>query len=561
MWWHHNLQETRIVMSGRAVLGLIGVLVMLMGSTAALSAPEEEWTEPENLSGWQAGVIDQRLEVGEDGTRAAFWLARDGGGKWALWVRVRPPGGSWGASTNLSGWHGYLEHFLPTYWDAAVDAGGSVVAMWVAIDSAETGDNVAVRTARRLPDGSWQIITLSNGYETGVRAADLRLGPGADLAAAWVACASHADLAQGPCHVRVRRKPAEAETWLPVEHADQTVSGEGISEAHVLVGPGGLTTALWLQADSSTPANWAVMARTYSPTPAPGAWDPSPHNLSGWKKSIELSAPVADPGGTVTTAWNTFSSDPAKKANYASTRAAGNGSWSGAVAISGLLSGYGLYAPTLVAGQDGTVAAVWAYRAQATESYFLGNVRDAGSVWGGETELYGRSSLLIGDWALGVWPDGSAIVVYSLIDPGHDPAEHEKLRWAVRGSRGNWSGEGELTGWLAGIRGPALGLGDDGSAVAVWGLEDASRPANLDYAILAATWPPGGTFRPPIQISDWWAHVRLRPGATAGGDKGAPAAALWKTMRTDPLSEAVYYAELLTAGHTIFVPLGLHRSP
>jgi hypothetical protein len=438
------------------------------------------------------------------------------------------------------------------------------VAMWVAVDSDQAGDNVAVRFARRPPGGSWQGITLSDGYETAVRRANLYVGSGGHLAAVWVACASYTDPAQGPCHVRVRRKPASAETWLPVEQADEAYSGEGISEAHVLVGPGGLTTVLWLQADTSTPANWAVMGRTFSPAPVPGGWGASPANLSGWKKYIELSAPVTDPGGTVTAAWNTFAPDGTNRANYASTRGATTGTWSGAVAISGFRSGFRLYPPQLAAGQDGTVAAVWVYRAVASESYLLANVRDPGSVWGTEAELYGRTSLLIGDVGVGVWPDGSTIVLYSLIDTSRPKAEDEMLRWTARGPRGAWgdAGQGELTGWVTGVGRSDLALGGDGSAVAAWVREDAGRPPGQEHAVYAATWTPGGPFGQPVQVTGWSGYTWLKPGSGAAvGRDGQPVALVWEAMRANPFGEAVFFSELITGGNLVYVPLGLYRSP
>jgi hypothetical protein len=551
-------------MSRRGMLGLMGVLVLLAASTPTMAATNDAWSPPSNLSDWQGSVLDFRLELGRDGTQAALWLAQDGSGKWSLWARVRPPGGDWGPPENLSGWREYLAKLLPTFWDAGVDADGSAWALWVAVDSAQTGDNVLVMSARRPPDGSWQEVVLSGGYETAVRWADLHIGPDGHVAAAWVACASFTNSAQGPCHVRVRRRPAGAPAWLPVEHADETYSGEGISQADVLVGPGGLTAVLWLQADTSTPANWAVMARTFSPEPPPGTWDPSPVNLSDWKSYIKLPPPVIDPGGTVTVAWLTFSSDPAKRANYASTRSATAGAWSSPpTQISKARGGFSLYEPTLAVGQDGTVAAVWIYRAVPTESYLLANVRDPGSVWGGEVQVYGRANLMFGDVNLGVWPDGASIVLYSLIDPSHPKAEDELLRWSVRPPYGAWGdgGQGRLGEWTAGILGTALELGGDGSGTAVWGLEDASRPSGQEYSVVAATWPPGGRFGPPVQISDWYGFAWVRPTGLVVGREGWPVAAVWRAMRASPFNEAVFYSELGTGGHLVHLPLVLRRSP
>lgn len=391
-------------MSRQVFLGLLALLALLAASTPAMTASGDIWSPPSNLSGWVDWVTETRLDLGPDGTQVAWWVAQDITTKWSLWARVRPPGGEWGPPANLSGWRQVLGTFLTTYWDTGVGPDGTAWALWVGVDSTQSGDNVLVQSARRPPGEPWQTVVLSDGYETAVRWAGLDISPDGHLAAAWVACASSSDLEKGPCHVRVRRRQAGAPSWLPTEHADQTASGEGISKAYLLAGPGGMTTVLWLQADTSNPANWAAMGRTFKPEPSPGSWDTTPVNLSYWQTYLELAEPVTDPGGTVTAAWLTRAPDPAKTVIYASTRSAASGTWSSPpTPLSTDRGGFRLYAPTLAAGHNGTVAASWVYRAVASESYLYANVRDAGSVWGGETLVYGRASLLFGSpsWVCG----------------------------------------------------------------------------------------------------------------------------------------------------------------
>jgi hypothetical protein len=449
------------------------------------------------------------------------------------------------------------------HWDAAVDADGSAVAVWVALDNAQTGDSVIVRSARRAPDGSWQVIVLSDGFETAVRGADLHLGPGGALAAAWVACTSVEPAEQGPCHVRVRRKPADAEAWLPVEHADATSAGEGISDAHVRVGPGGVTTVLWEQADTSTPATWAVMARSYTPQPAPGGWDPAPTNLSGWNAPyVVLSVPVIDPEGTVTSAWTAGFSDPAGVGIYASTRAAKAGTWSGAVLISSLLTSPIAAAPTLAAGQDGTVAAGWYYYSWPTGYGVMANVRDAGSVWGTEADTCGQANEFLTDFDLAVGADGSTAVLCGLKTYARPEAANEILRWTVRNPKGAWGdgGQGALTGWSAGIQSPRVRTADDGSVVAAWGIEDGSRPAAQGQSIFAASKPAGEAFGDAVQVSDWAEYAGLVQGGLAGGRKGRPVAMMWYAGSTT-MSEALFFSEMLAGGNVVYVPLVLYRSP
>jgi hypothetical protein len=547
-------------MRSRGLLGVMAVLALLVASTVTMVASDEGWTPVVNLSDWQPYFSEGafRLDLGDDGTQLASWIAGDASGNWALWARVRPPGGLWGPVENLSGFQPYLRKGLATYWDAGVTPNGTAWALWAAVDSAQSGDNVFVMSAHRPPRGSWQPEELTAGFETAVRSADLAIGPDGDLAAAWVACASSSDPAEGPCHVRLCRRPVGASGWGSLEQPDETV-GEGISEARVLVGPGGLTVVLWPQASPSSPAQWALMAQAYPPAPT----EVHPTNISGWKKLVDLAQPVIDPGGTVTAAWRTLSADGTNDANYANTRPAG-GSWNANPAqISTPLTGFRLYKPVLAVGQDGTVIAAWIWRVQATESYLLANARDAGQAWGGEVQLHGGSNLTFGSVSLGVWPEGSAMALFSLTDTSRTKTEDDLLRWTVRPPHGAWGGggQGELGVWMDSIQGQALKLGQDGSGAAVWGVTDAGRPPGETQTVLAAIWPPGGPFDPPTVISDWFNYTWVLPEGLVVGRGGRPVGTVWQAQEPNTGALAVLYSGRESGWQRIYLPLVVRGFP
>jgi hypothetical protein len=548
--------------STKGMWRLTGLLLLLATSAPALSVTDDEWSPPFNLSDWQPDVPDFRLRLGNDGTAAAFWHVENASNQWSLWARVRPPGDPWQLAANVSGTQEPFPNYLPFYWDTGVGPDGTAWLVWAGIDSAQSGDNWFVRAARLPPGGSWQSEPLTDGYyETSVRWVDLQVGPDGDLAAAWVACASSTDPTQGPCHVKVRRRPAGALSWDPVDQPDQTLGG-GILRVAVLVGPGGLTVVLWQEADLSTPARWAIMARAFEPALA-GGWEPSPTEVSGWKPSLYMAWPVMDPGGTVTAAWVATSADPTKEAIYASTRSADTGAWSTPAAISTARDG--LYYPRLAVGQNGSVAAIWAYEPAVTEHYVFANARDVVSTWGAETLLFGGPGRRVRYWDLrvGVGPDGTATALYGYQETSHPANEDEILRWSVRPPYGGWAdgGQGELGGWVGSIQSVALVVGNNSFATAVWAMEDAGRLPGEQWRVLAAVRPPDGPFEPPIVLSDWYQSAWPASSGLVVGRDGRPVLAGWYAQRADDNLSAVFYSELLPAGPHIYLPLVVRRSP
>ena len=521
-----------------ALLGLM-LAALLVTTRPALTTSGADWSPPVNLSGWQEFPQVHQLALGVDGTQAAFWLVLDlSNNQGALWARVRPPGGGWSALENLSGW-------MPiTAWQPGHGIGvapdGTAWALWTAIDSTQPGDNWRVMAAHQPPGGAWQTEPLSD-WETTLRSLKMHIGPDGDLAAAWVACAWTTNDAQGPCAVRVRRRPAGSAAWVPIERLDGG-SGMGIHWPHILVGPGGLTVVEWLEANPSASSQWAVMARAYRPSS--GAWDGSITNVSGFVPQAIESRPVMGADGTVIVAWNAVSSDPSKSAQYSATRAAATGTWSPATPISAAHSAGSLEVPGLAVGQNGTLVAAW-QRSSGTQVAIFANARDPGGTWGTETRV-SEWMRMVFVWGLEVWPDGTAVALWEARDGSRPATEDETVFWSARPPHGTWGGggQGQLGNWYDEIYGAALVLGDDGSATALWAVKDASRPAGQQSAVWAATWPSGGAWSTPGALSDWYKLAFVWPWGLAVGSGGQPVAAAWDIERDTTPAYALFYSEL-----------------
>jgi hypothetical protein len=540
--------------------------------TTAAGAPG--WSLPLNVSGWYTIGEGMWLEMGADGTQAAFWLSAEiiPTLQAGLWTRVRSPDGDWSAAENLTGWLTPTTLLNPAYWSVGVAPDGTAWAVWTIIDGAQPGDNVRVKVAHRPPGGTWQSDDLSEWWHTVVRAAELHIGPDGDLAAAWVECAStSSDLRQGPCAMNVRRRPAGATAWETTKRLDGS-SGMGIAWPHVLVGPGGLTAVIWAEANPLNPSQWGVKARAY--LPSSGTWEGSIADVSnGWIEPRQadedwLSQPVMGADGTVVAAWNAKTSPgSAQDAQYSSTRAAAAGTWSLPTKISADYDADSLEVPWLAVGQNGTAVVAWECESgSSNRDAIFANARDPGGIWGSEVR--------VSDWMndtdladLGVWAaDGTAMVLWAVEDTSRITTADEALFWSARPPHGAWGGggEGRLGNWVAELNGAALALGDDGSATALWGVIDADQPARQQGSVVVAAWPPGGPWGAPAMLADGYKAAYAWRYGMVVGPGGHPVAVIWLAVRdvATPYatpSYAIFYSQW--PEWQLFLPLVLRSYP
>lgn len=532
----------------RVIVFLLFSLVLTLGTTPLQGSPLVEpefastWSTPVNLSGWQNSVSEPVLRVGADGTQAAFWWQYTfSPSQMSLWASVLPPGGNWSPAERVSAWQPtstFSTYAVPAQ-SYGVAPDGTAWAAWMFQDTSQPGNQWRVMSARKPPGLPWQTEPLSN-WEYALRSTALHIGPEGDIAATWIACSGTGSWEQGPCVVRVRRRPAGTSTWETLIRIDNAPPTAGILFAYPLVGPGGLIVVQWFQANASS--QWAVMARSYSPTA--GAWGTGPTQLSSWGVKWPVD-PVMGMDGTVVTAWTGQSPDPAKDVLYSATRPASTGSWSPAVEISSRYvptSQTGITGATLAIGQNGTAVVAWEWWVSPTQKAIYANARDPGGVWGGAVRVSNWHTYINLE-GLDIWPGGTVVLLWEATDLGKPANADSGLFWSGRQPYGNWGGggSGQLGAWMPDIYGAALALGQDGTAVALWAPADAGQPANRPFGIQAATWPSGGPWGAPQTLASGHEYTYVDRNGLVVGLGGQLVGAAWQAVRhTDSYSANFY---------------------
>jgi hypothetical protein len=540
-------------------VGITIVIFLGLTGTPVLSSSDGGWTEPVNLSEWQEDVFtDFRLKLASNGTMVAYWVRINSVPEWSLWSRVRSPKGAWGSAENLSGWIDPISMGPGSFtlrWYTDISPGGTAWAAWVEDTSTPAVDSMWLHAAYKEPNEPWLHDDPSLGYDTYIQSVDFAIGPQGHLLIVWADCTED-PTDGGGCLVRARRRDPGATEWGVLERIDNPGTAEPIHYIQALAGPDGRFVVLWDERNFSTLISnyWAIAFNV-----PPGAWDASPTNISSARESFYQTPAVIDPAGTVTAGFIALSS-PGKQRNYASTRNAVTNTWSGAVPIS-QESAY-ISGPRLGVGQDGTVSAAWAEgNASMTAWTIFANSRDAGGIWG-------ASATQIADWRkttydpyVGIWPDGSTLVVWAEENGSRPASEDEAVFYSVRPPHGSWGGggEGQIGGWFDTIFfNMDLDMGLDGSAAVIWSVTDSNRPVNQQEAVFTAFWPTGGQWDPPEQISDWQKAVWVeRLDSLVMETDGGSQAALWYENRVDTPSYAIFFRGVGLMEESLWLPIVL----
>jgi hypothetical protein len=534
-------------------------ILLALFSTTVLSASNREWAEPENLSEWQEDVFTNfSLKLAENGSMTAYWVRINSSLEWSLWARVRPPAGEWGPAENLSGWINPINVGPGSFtlrWLADIMPDGTSWAAWVEDTSTPTVDSMWLRAAYKEPDKAWLRDDPSIGVDTYIQSLDLEVGPQGHLIIVWTDCTQDPSTGGG-CLVRARRRSSVASGWGLLERLDNPGTAEPIQYAQALSGPDGRFVVLWDERDFSTfvSSYWAIAYNV-----PPGAWDLTPTNISGPRESFYQTQAVIDPAGTVTAGFIALSS-PGNQRNYASTRIAVTGTWSGAVPISQESKFIG--GPRLGVGQDGTVSAAWAEgNPSMTEWTVFANSRDAGEIWETTATQIAPWRKTIYDPYVGIWPDGSTMVVWAEEHGSRPVSEDEAVFYSVRPPHGNWGagGEGQIGGWFDTVFfNMDLDMGLDGSAGVIWSATDSNRPVNQQQAVFSAFWPPGGQWNPPDQLSDWQQSVWVERQDSLVLDKmGNFVGALWYENRLAAPEFAIFFRDSGLIEQRVTLPIVL----
>jgi hypothetical protein len=262
-------------------------------------------------------------------------------------------------------------------------------------------------------------------------------------------------------------------------------------------------------------------------------------------------------------AWNEMiTSSPYMYSNYSRTRPSASGTWSPPAKIS--QDNTSSYRPILAAGNNGTVLAVYVKGMPAPSSDYAwyANVRDAGGIWGSETQLssWASSSPFHGGGAtIGVWPDGTCLVTWNMLDASRNPNQDEAVFWNTRSPGGSWAGQGRLSHWYDFADAPNLGMGLDGSAVVLWAAKDAYQPANHQTAIMEVHFPPSGPWTDENTVSDWDSYSSMFPFGLAVHPAGQPVGVTWYQSKSAS-ERGFFYSQFSTGevgGKKVYLPMVL----
>lgn len=206
--------------------------------------PGGSFATAEFLSSGGQDSRDASVVVGPGGTTTAIWRRDDGTGDHIVQTRIKPKGGSYGLSQNLS-----VSGQNSNRPRLAVGPDGSIVAIW----ARDNGTNYIIQTRSRPATGIFgPVQNLSSGGEDG---SDPRVTVGADgtTTAVWFRSSGPNDIIQA----RVR-PPNEA--FGPVEDVTGVVVIAG--DLGIASAPDGTSSIVWY---SKVGANYVVQAATQPP--------------------------------------------------------------------------------------------------------------------------------------------------------------------------------------------------------------------------------------------------------------------------------------------------------
>jgi hypothetical protein len=531
-----KLRKSSLTTCLTVMLFVSGILAFVRESQAG---PTSSWSSPQSLSGWQPEIDlhNYYLELGADGTQAAFWVTGNPfNNPWAIWARTRKFSQAWDQAESISLEQPKLPASL--YWDRGLAPDGTVWVIYGSKDTSISGDNMFLFVAWHNPDGSWQRANLSKSPAGQVRDAKLTISQDGIIIASWV----ESDASGNPPFslYSLMRYP-ETPGWEEAKRIDANWGNTTIKNVHPLIGPEGMAMVMWVETKPGDPLRAGVFWRTKDPHT--GNWSAIPAvPISGWQlfNWFSLSEPAIGPDGNVVAAWRCNAPNPVNIVNYSATYMAGSSTWSATVPISTPREGLGN--PYLALSQNGTALAVWGCENKNAKSAVCVNIRDPGSTWEGETILSTWQEYPVG-FDLGIWPDGGAMVVWDEYDPNKPLGQKCRIHWNLRPPNGPWGalGSGPIGDPVEDCSMGSLKLSHDDSAQMIWDVTDASQPPDLQGAVFASTWNPGGPWETPTRISNWGDNVWVYSDCLVVAPDGLTVAALWEEERKFEPSDQVAY--------------------
>ena len=289
-----------------------------------------KWSTPTSLSKPSEDAWDPQVAMGPHGMAVVAWRRSDGASH-QVQASTRVAYGPWSLPVMLSTVGGEA-------WDPRVAVGldGTATAVW----SRSDGSNERVQATTRAPNGSWSSpVTLSEAGADSLNP-QVIVGPDGAATAVW--------RDGGSDRIQTSSRPAKG-VW------STSVTLSGVSgnayDPQLAVDPDGIVTAVW---------SWwnGDHGQVQTASRLPGKTWSRPKTLSSCCEDAKAPRVAAGPDGSATALWRA-TPDGLNLHMVAATRTP-DGSWSAPIVVSE--ESLRAYGAQVVAGSDGTVAAVWERR-------------------------------------------------------------------------------------------------------------------------------------------------------------------------------------------------------
>ena len=290
-----------------------------------------KWSAPATLSQAGEDAWDPKVAMGPRGIAVVAWRRSNGIGH-RVQASTRVAYGPWSSPVMLSAVGGDA-------WDpeVAVGSDGTATVVWLRSD----GINERVQATTRTPYGSWSApITVS---EAGSDASNAKVTVGSDGAATAVWRGGDG----GSDQIKGSSRPAKGVWSIPVTLS--TVSGN-VYDPQLAVDPDGMVTALWSWWDGN-------QGEVQTASRRPGDTWSRPVTLSSCCEDAQAARIAVGSDGRATALWRATLYGVSHM--VAATRTPDR-SWLAPIIVS--QDSVGGYGAQLAAGSNGTVAAVWERR-------------------------------------------------------------------------------------------------------------------------------------------------------------------------------------------------------
>jgi len=332
-----------------------------------------------NLSATGQNADQPQIAIAPDGTATAVWTRFDGA-NYVVQAVTRPPGGTFGATVDLSAAGENASR--PRI---AIAPDGATTVVWIRYN----GVNYVVQAATRPPGGSFgAVVELSAAGAV----PQVAIAPDGATTVVWIRYNGVNNVVQA-----VTRPPGG--TFGAA--VDLSAAGGSADQPQIAIAPDGTATAVWYRSDGS---NNIIQAATRPPGGSFGAAT----DVSAVGQDTSDPQIVVTPDGTATAVWSRYDAVNYIYINQAATRPPG-GSFGAAVDLSA--AGQDARLPQIAVAPDGTATAVWA-RSDGADYIIEAATRQPGGSFAAAIGLSAAGQTAY-DPQIAIAADGTATTVWS----------------------------------------------------------------------------------------------------------------------------------------------------